>query len=198
MSQPLLNIWFKEQDWPLESSQIWHSFWSHANPQWEYLFSQNLCIIWHSPRFLLEVTHCMHNSCIACLHLSECLRQSVRACFCSDSPAQVPQSCHLQGTWSSVGAALWGFAASCQPCHPLEIHPLSVTGLKPGRLKAFSLDCCYWVLISICWMKQIHWSGKHNCRLKGVKVWRNVCSLFICASTSFVVIASVVVLRYSI
>lgn len=69
MSQPLLNIWFKEQDWPLETSQIWHSFWSHANPQWEYLFSQNLCIIWHDTHFLFEVTHYMHNRRTACSHL---------------------------------------------------------------------------------------------------------------------------------
>lgn len=77
MSQPLLNIWFEEQDWPLETSQIWHSFWSHANPQWEYLFSQNLCIIWHDTHFLFEVTHYMHNRHIACLHLWECLKQPV-------------------------------------------------------------------------------------------------------------------------
>lgn len=141
MSQPLLNIWFKEQDWPLESSQAWHGFWSHANPQWEYLFSQKLSIIWHSTRSLFEVTHCMHNRGPACLHLSECLKQSARACFCSGSPAQVPQSCHLPAT--QVGAALQGSAASCQPCHPLEIHPLLMTGQKPGKLKAFSLDCSY-------------------------------------------------------
>lgn len=36
MSQPLLNIWFKEQ--------CWSCFWSHANPQWEYLFLQNLYV----------------------------------------------------------------------------------------------------------------------------------------------------------
>lgn len=69
MSEPQLNICFKEQNWPLETSQIWHSFWSHANPQWEYLFSQNLCIIWHDTHVLFEVTHYMHNRHIACLHL---------------------------------------------------------------------------------------------------------------------------------
>lgn len=95
VSQPLLNIWFKEQDWPLETSQIWHSFWSHANPQWEYLFSQNLCIIWHDTRFLFEVTHYMHNRHIACLRLL-CLSLLLQWLSISGQ-----QSCHLRGTWNS-------------------------------------------------------------------------------------------------